>query len=115
MTKSEAKQRIGKLRAEIDRLRYAYHVRDESPISDAAHDSLKHELDALERQFPDLVTPDSPTQRVGGMARPEFAKIPHRVPMISLTDVFSAEEFAAWEERNRNYARQQGVRFPKSV
>ncbi|MBI4450252.1 NAD-dependent DNA ligase LigA, partial [Candidatus Uhrbacteria bacterium] len=115
MTKPEAKQRIAKLRAEIDRYRYAYHVLDESPISDAAHDSLKHELEVLERQFPDLITPDSPTQRVGGEARPEFRKITHRVPMISLTDVFSVEEFTAWEERNRNYAKQQGIRFPEQV
>ncbi len=115
MTKSEAKQRIAKLRAEIDRLRYQYHVLDESEISDAAHDSLKHELEVLEREFPDLITPDSPTQRVGGEARPEFTKVTHRVPMISLTDVFSDGEFTAWEERNQNYARQQGIRFPEQV
>jgi len=115
MNHKEAKQRIAKLREEINRLRYAYHVLDESPISDAAHDSLKHELEVLERQFPDLITPDSPTQRVGGEARPEFVKVAHRVPMISLTDVFSMEEFTAWEERNRNYARQQGIRFPAQV
>lgn len=115
MTKTEAKQRIVKLREEIDRYRYAYHVLDESPISDAAHDSLKHELDALERQFPDLITADSPTQRVGGIARPEFRKVTHRVPMISLTDVFSPAEFTAWEERNRNYARQQEIVAPPQV
>ncbi|MDP3771045.1 MAG: NAD-dependent DNA ligase LigA, partial [bacterium] len=115
MTKPEAKQRIAKLRAEINRYRYQYHVLDESPISDAAHDSLKHELEILERQFPDLVTPDSPTQRVGGTARPEFTKVTHRVPMISLTDVFSESEFTAWEERNRNYARQQEIRIPTQV
>ncbi|MDO8622276.1 MAG: NAD-dependent DNA ligase LigA [bacterium] len=115
MIKPEAKQRIAKLRAEINRYRYQYHVLDESPISDAAHDSLKHELEVLERQFPDLITPDSPTQRVGGEARPEFRKITHRVPMISLTDVFSVEEFTAWEERNRNYAKQQGIRCPEQV
>ncbi|MFH1098521.1 MAG: NAD-dependent DNA ligase LigA [Candidatus Uhrbacteria bacterium] len=112
MTKTEAKQRIAKLRAEINRLRYAYHVLDESSISDAAHDSLKHELAELEAQFPDLVTPDSPTQRVGGKARPEFRKIEHRVPMISLNDVFDEAEFQSWVERMQNYSAQDGFALP---
>ena len=63
MDKAAAKQRIVKLRKEIDRYRYAYHVLDKSLISDAALDSLKKELFDLETEFPDLITPDSPTQR----------------------------------------------------
>ncbi|MBI4433699.1 NAD-dependent DNA ligase LigA [Candidatus Uhrbacteria bacterium] len=112
MTKRDAMQRITKLRAEIDRLRYAYHVLDQSEISDAALDSLKYELSQIEEQFPELVTPDSPTQRVAGTARPEFRKVAHQVPMISLHDVFSAEELQAWVERMRNYARQQAFVLP---
>ncbi|MBI4276545.1 NAD-dependent DNA ligase LigA [Candidatus Uhrbacteria bacterium] len=99
MNKSQARQRIAKLRAEIDHHRYLYHVLDRIEISDAALDSLKHELDALERQFPDLITPDSPTRRVGGEPLPEFKKVRHAAPMLSLTDAFSEEEVQEWEER----------------
>ncbi len=99
MTKAEAKIRIAKLRQEIDHYRYQYHVLDKSDISDAALDSLKHELQALEEQFPDLLTPDSPTQRVGGKPLAKFTKAPHQVPMLSLNDVFSPEEVAAWDTR----------------
>ena len=103
MTKTQAKERIAKLRQEIDRHRYLYHVLDRIEISDAALDSLKHELDQIERQFPDLVTPDSPTQRVGGEPLPAFKKVQHRVPMLSLTDAFSNEEVQEWEERLRRF------------
>src|SRR3989338_649273 len=96
MTKNEAKLRIAKLRGEIDRHRYLYHVLDEQTISDAAHDSLKHELALLEEQYPDLVTPDSPTQRVGGEPLPEFKKVHHEVRMLSLNDVFSRQEVEDW-------------------
>ena len=72
LNKAEAKIRIEKLKKAINKYRYAYHVLDKSLISDAAFDTLKNELEELERQFPDLVTSDSPTQRVGGEA---FGKI----------------------------------------
>jgi DNA ligase (NAD+) len=100
-TRGAARKRIEKLRKEIEHHRYLYHVFDRQEISDAAHDSLKHELAELERQFPDLVTPDSPTQRVGGEPRKEFREVRHSVPMLSLEDVFTADELAAWDERNR--------------
>ncbi len=99
MTKAEANNRIKKLRAEIDRHRYLYHVLDRSEISDAALDSLKDELVRLETEFPDLITSDSPTQRVGGAARDEFQKVRHAGRMLSLNDVFSFEEAKAWIER----------------
>ncbi|MFH0804809.1 MAG: NAD-dependent DNA ligase LigA, partial [Patescibacteria group bacterium] len=101
MDKRAAEKRIEKLRAEVDRHRYLYHVLDTQEISDAALDSLKHELQELERQYPDLVTPDSPTQRVGGQPLPQFQKVPHPAPMLSLVDVFSYEELQDWETRNR--------------
>lgn len=99
LTHTEAKERAAKLRKEIDYHRYIYHVLDKMEISDAALDSLKHELFALEQQFPNLMTSDSPTQRVGGEPLPEFQKTRHRKPMLSIEDVFSFEETEAWLER----------------
>jgi DNA ligase (NAD+) len=103
MNKSEAKERIEKLKKEIDKYRYAYHVENTSLISDEALDSLKKELFDLESRFPDLVTPDSPTQRVAGKPLEGFAKMRHSPPMISLNDAFSAEDMRDWLERLENY------------
>ena len=103
MNKSEAKERIEKLKKTIDRYRYEYHVLDKSSISDEALDSLKHELFELEARFPDLVTADSPTQRVGGKPLPGFEKARHEKPMLSLNDVFTEEEFRQWFERVSNF------------
>jgi len=99
MNLPDAKKRATKLRKEIDHYRYLYHVKDISKISDAALDSLKHELQSLEEQYPSLITPDSPTQRVGGKALEKFAKVTHSSPMLSLTDAFSDDEIVAWQER----------------
>lgn len=101
LTKAQAKQRLVKLRELIDHHRYQYHVLNRQEISEAALDSLKHELQILEEKFPDLITPDSPSQRVAGQPLPQFRKIAHPVRMWSLTDVFSAEELKAWDERWR--------------
>lgn len=101
MTTNEAARRIRKLRQEIDRQRYLYHVKDSPEISDAALDSLKHELSELELQHPELITPDSPTRRVGGAPQPEFKQAAHHTRMLSLQDVFSPEELQRWEERNQ--------------
>lgn len=103
MNKAEAKARIEKLKKEIDTYRYEYHVLDRSHISDEALDSLKKELFDLEMQFPELVTPDSPTQRVGGKPLAQFTKVRHEAPMLSLNDAFSEEDVAAWLTRLRNY------------
>ena len=94
-----AEQRIVKLRDLINDYRYHYHVLDESIMSEAAADSLKHELSQLEEQFPELITPDSPTQRVAGKALSKFAKVQHQTRMISLQDVFDRAEVAAWIQR----------------
>ncbi|HVM90659.1 MAG TPA: NAD-dependent DNA ligase LigA [Verrucomicrobiae bacterium] len=101
MTKAEAKERIAKLRVAIDRYRYEEHVLDNLSISEAALDQLKHELYRLEQEFPDLITKDSPTQRVAGKAAEGFKKVTHEVPMISIEDVFSREEADAWVARAR--------------
>ncbi len=100
ITKTEAKARIAKLRDIINDYRYHYHVLDESIMSEAAADSLKHELSQLEEQFPELITPDSPTQRVAGKPLDKFQKVTHEKRMISLADVFSEDEIRGWIARN---------------
>lgn len=103
MTKDEAKKRIEKLRREIERYRYAYHVLDKSLVSDAVNDSLKKELADLEAQYPEFVTPDSPTQRVGGKPLDKFRKVKHEEPMLSFNDAFSEDDVRAWFLRIENY------------
>ncbi len=100
ISKEEAEQRILKLREVINDYRYHYHVLDESIMSEAAADSLKHELSQLEEMYPELITPDSPTQRVAGKALDKFTKVRHEKRMISLADVFSEEEIKDWITRN---------------
>ncbi|MBD3281684.1 NAD-dependent DNA ligase LigA [Candidatus Uhrbacteria bacterium] len=99
MTKTEAKERIAKLRQEIDRYRYQYHVKNNLEISEEALDALKHELYNLEAEYPDLITPDSPTQRVAGEPAKGFKKVQHQTRMLSLEDVFSEEEAEEWLAR----------------
>ena len=100
MIKEDAEKRIIKLRELINDYRYHYHVLDESIMSEAAADSLKHELSLLEAEYPDLITPDSPTQRVAGKPLDKFVKVAHEKRMISLADVFSEEEVRDWIIRN---------------
>jgi DNA ligase (NAD+) len=99
MNRTQAASRITALRDQINDYRYHYHVLDESIMSEAAADSLKHELTQLEEQFPDLITPDSPTQRVAGAPSSKFTKVRHSVRMISLNDVFNRTEVEAWAAR----------------
>ena len=100
MNRLDAEKRVAKLRELIDDYRYHYHVLDESIMSEAAADSLKHELAMLEAEYPDLVTPDSPTQRVAGRPLDKFTKVKHDKRMISLADMFSEEEVRDWITRN---------------
>lgn len=100
MNKSEVQERIEKLKKIINDYRYHYHVLDESIMSEAAADSLKHELSELEAEYPELITPDSPTQRVAGKALDKFEKVTHEKRMISLSDVFSTAEVRDWISRN---------------
>jgi len=99
MNKRRAAERIQKLRDLINDYRYHYHVLDESIMSDAAADSLKHELSQLETEYPELITPDSPSQRVAGAPLPGFTQVEHSTRMLSLNDVFDEAEIKAWEER----------------
>jgi len=98
MNKKEAEKRIKKLRKVIRRHRYLYHVKDNPEISDDAFDKLKHELKELEQQYPELITADSPTQRVGGEPLDKFEKVEHEVPMLSIEDLFSQEELQNWKD-----------------
>lgn len=99
MTKEKAKNRIKQLRAEIDDHRYRYNVLDKPVISDAVYDSLFHQLVKLEEDFPELITPDSPTQRVGAKPAEKFAKVRHDSRMLSINDVFNYEELEKWQDR----------------
>lgn len=101
MDLKDAEKRARRLREEIGRYRYEYHVLDSLSIPESALDSLKHELLKLEEAYPELVTPDSPTQRVAGKASERFRKVKHRKAMRSIEDVFSEDELKEWLERVR--------------
>ena len=94
-----AKERVEKLKKTINRHRYLYHVLDRQEISDEALDALKKELFDLEQEFPDLVTSDSPTQRVAGKPLKQFKKIHHPEPMLSFNDAFDEKDMMEWEQR----------------
>ena len=94
-------QRIAHLRGEIKRHNYQYHTLDAPLISDAEFDAMFRELQTLEMQYPSLVMPDSPTQRVGAAPRLSFTQVVHRSPMLSLNNAFSEEEVRVFDVRNR--------------
>jgi DNA ligase (NAD+) len=96
---SDPAKRAAKLRDLINDYRYNYHVLNKSTMSEAAADSLKHELSQIEAEHPDLITADSPTQRVAGQPLPGFKQIRHSSRMLSLNDVFNEEELEAWAKR----------------
>jgi DNA ligase (NAD+) len=98
---SAIEQRISELRETLNYHSYKYHVEDNPEISDFEYDALLRELKKLEEERPDLITPDSPTQRVGGKPLEGFEKVEHAVQMLSLMDVFSQEELYAFDERVR--------------
>jgi DNA ligase (NAD+) len=91
--------RVEELRERINHHAYRYHVLDDPEVSDAEYDEMIRELRGLEDEFPELVTPDSPTQRVGGIPADLFAPVTHRAPMLSLDNAFSFEELEAWGRR----------------
>ncbi|HEY8418399.1 MAG TPA: NAD-dependent DNA ligase LigA [Limnochordales bacterium] len=95
---------VERLRQEIEHHNYRYYVLDDPEISDAEFDRLLRELERLEAEYPELVTPDSPTQRVGAPPSAAFATVVHRVPMLSLANAFSPEELRAFDARIRKLA-----------
>jgi DNA ligase (NAD+) len=96
---SSTAQRAQKLRSELRRHEHLYYVLDAPEISDAAYDALMNELKRIEAAHPELLTPDSPTQRVGGKPAEGFQKVRHSRPMLSLDNAYSAEELADWDRR----------------
>ncbi|MEK7530881.1 MAG: NAD-dependent DNA ligase LigA [Patescibacteria group bacterium] len=97
----DVQERVQKLRGAINKYRYDYHVLDKETISSSALDMLKHELATLEEKHPELITPDSPTQRVAGKPLPEFKKIKHTATQWSFNDVFDESEVRTFDERVR--------------
>ncbi len=104
MTDSGDARRIEKLREELRRHEHLYYVLDAPAITDAEYDALMNELKRLEAAHPELLTPDSPTQRVGGKPAEGFKKAQHSRPMLSLDNAYSAEELADWDRRVRELA-----------
>lgn len=96
---AQAKEQIKRLKAQINHHNYRYHVLDSPEVSDAEFDGLMRELRQLEERYPALLTPDSPTQRVGAEPAAAFGVIEHRLPLLSLGNVFSNEELLTWYTR----------------
>ncbi len=107
----KAEQRIRHLRELIRLHDYYYYVEAQPRISDREYDALFHELQRLEAEFPELVTPDSPTQRVGGEPLKEFAHVQHRIPMLSLDNTYSREELREFDRRVRDGLRGEPYRY----
>src|SRR3954463_15296477 len=99
MAAADPTQRVAELREQLRYHLYRYHVLDDPIVSDAEYDALMRELRAIEDANPQLVTPDSPTQRVGAPASEKFAKVRHPVPMLSLGNAFDEDDLRAWRER----------------
>lgn len=106
-----AAQRAEELRTELRRHEHLYYVQDAPEIADAAYDALMNELKRIEAEHPDLLTPDSPTQRVGGKPAAGFKKVAHSRPMLSLDNVYSIEELAEWDRRVRELADELPVEY----
>jgi len=105
------RQRAAALRRELERHNRLYYVEDAPEIPDAAYDKLFAELQSLEAEHPELATPDSPTQRVGGAPLPEFAEVRHRTPMLSLANAFSEDEVRAFDRRVREALQAEEVEY----
>src|SRR6202049_5287800 len=102
MRAKTVEQEIDALRDTLRRHEHLYYVLDQPEISDAEYDVMMRKLQTLEAQHPELVTADSPPQRVGGKPREGFVKVPHSRPMLSLDNAYSEAELRAWDERVRN-------------
>ena len=110
-SKSAVRAKIEKLRKTIREHEYRYYVLDDPKISDAEFDKLMNQLKALEAKYPDLVTPDSPTQRVGGSPREGFQTVRHKRPMLSLDNAFSYDELREFDRRVRELAGRERVEY----
>ena len=104
-----AEQRVEELRKQLDYHNHRYYVLDDPEVSDAEYDELMNELRDLEAEHPELLTPDSPTQRVGAEPLAKFKEVPHLQPMLSLANARNEDELRAWETRMHNLLKKQGV------
>jgi DNA ligase (NAD+) len=109
MEKPAAKKRIEELRTTLERHRVLYHVHDAPEVSDEVYDSLMHELEKLEKEFPEFDAPYSPTHRVGGEPLSKFQKVTHDVRQWSFDNVFTFQELEKWEERNVSLLKKEGI------
>ena len=107
--------RVKKLREQIDDLRYRYHVLNDPQVTDAMYEGLMDELRKIETTNPELITPESPTQRVAGKPADKFNKITHTIPQWSFDDAFSEEDIAQWEERNMKVLEKELGHRPKDL
>src|SRR6266852_1002282 len=111
MPESSIEKRVAELRQKIEKANYEYHVLDQPTIADEAYDALMRELQSLEAAHPELVTPESPTQRVGAPASTRFAPVEHAAPMLSLSNAFNEEELRAFDQRVRKLLRRDDVGY----
>ena len=111
MAPKQARERADRLRAQIEHHNYRYYVLDDPEISDAEYDQLFRELLELESRHPEIITPDSPSQRVGARPRAEFAPVAHKAPMLSLNNAFSEEDVAAFDRRAREGLALESVEY----
>ncbi|MFC1656837.1 NAD-dependent DNA ligase LigA [Patescibacteria group bacterium] len=103
MNKTEARERILKLKKQLAEIDHAYYVLDRSFVSDAVRDDLKDELEKLEKKYPEFITTDSPTQRIGGKALGKFSKYKHKVAKYSFDDMFDFEEILDFDKRTKKF------------
>lgn len=109
---ASVRARYEKLKEAVNRYRFLYHVHDREEISQEALDSLKHELVRLEEEHPDLVTPDSPSQRVAGKPLPQFKKVRHRVPQWSFNDAFTEADIREFDARVKRFLKGEVGEMP---
>lgn len=111
MGKSKIQDEIDEIRLKINHHNYLYHVLDKPEITDFEYDQLFQRLQDIEKEYPELMTEDSPTQRVGGEPLDNFVKVQHREPMLSLQNTYSADEIFEFHERVQNFLKGQGEAF----
>ena len=115
MDKKQAEKRIKELRAQVEYHAKRYYDDDNPEITDFEYDMMMLELRTLESQFPELITKDSLTQKVGGTVKEGFQKVEHEVPLQSLQDVFDFDEIEAFDERVKKQAEENGIENPQYV
>ena len=107
MEKQEAKKQIEELRKKLEYYAQKYYDEDKPEITDYEYDMLMNKLKALEKEFPEFITEDSLTQKVGGHVKEGFTEVVHEVPLQSLQDVFSFEELQEFDERVKKQAQEE--------